>query len=407
MHAALKAPAIHTRTPLRIRYRAKRHPSLPHVVKLSGGRSSAIMLLGLIRHGLLEPDRGDVVVFNNTSAEHPATYRFVARCASEAQQAGIPCLLTEFQTYETQHQGQWIRRPTYRLVNAAPRTAGNPDGLHWRGETYEELVSWNGLVPNQFNRTCTHELKIETTRRALADWLSGTSGLPALGHTDNSSRIDPAAAYTRHRRAGGQLSMEAFTTRRRYLWSRPHRRPAQRYHTHCTTERRNPRPIPFEIVSLMGIRADEAGRAMRIEQRGHLDRARGEHVYMPLVEHGLRASDVGAFWKHQPYDLELESGTHLSNCVYCFLKGRLALEHVDGAMRPCRDTMIPGFGALRGTPCDLEWWKRMQNTYGRPEHDGNGEIGFFGAKAPGYEAVGTLGIQPLWGESGLPCDCTD
>lgn len=62
------------------RYRARFHRELPHVVKFSGGRSSGMLLFQLLEHGLLRRERGDVVVFNNTSCEHPETYRFAAKC---------------------------------------------------------------------------------------------------------------------------------------------------------------------------------------------------------------------------------------------------------------------------------------------------------------------------------------
>ena len=53
------------------RYLDKHHAELPHVVKFSGGRSSGMLLLTLLANGILKSERGDVVVFNNTSSEHP------------------------------------------------------------------------------------------------------------------------------------------------------------------------------------------------------------------------------------------------------------------------------------------------------------------------------------------------
>lgn len=52
---------------------------IPNIVSFSGGRTSAMMLLKLLEQGKLQPWRGDCVVFNNTSAEHAATYGFVSR----------------------------------------------------------------------------------------------------------------------------------------------------------------------------------------------------------------------------------------------------------------------------------------------------------------------------------------
>jgi len=50
------------------------HEDLPHVIKFSGGRTSGMMLFLLLESALLKAERGDVVLFNNTAAEHPATY---------------------------------------------------------------------------------------------------------------------------------------------------------------------------------------------------------------------------------------------------------------------------------------------------------------------------------------------
>ena len=149
------------------RYRSKEHSSLPHVVKFSGGRSSGMLLFALLENGLLDAARGDVIVFNNTSAEHPDTYRFVRDCMLTAHRYEIPFFQVEFQTYEDARQGEWTRLPTYRLVNDQPKAAANDEGFHWRGEVYEELLSWTGYVPNQFNRICTKHLKLDVTRNFL------------------------------------------------------------------------------------------------------------------------------------------------------------------------------------------------------------------------------------------------
>ena len=45
------------------RYRAKRHSTLPHVVKFSGGRSSGMLLFTLLENRILDAGRGDVIVF--------------------------------------------------------------------------------------------------------------------------------------------------------------------------------------------------------------------------------------------------------------------------------------------------------------------------------------------------------
>ena len=154
----------------RFRYRAEDHKRLPHVVKFSGGRSSAMLLFLLLENGLLRPDRGDVVIFNNTSCEHPETYRFAAKCKEIVEtHYTIPFFWIEFQTYEDVGNpggggAYWTRLSSYRLVNSKPWSHNNPNGYRWRGEVFEELLSHSGFVPNQFRRICTKSLKLETTR---------------------------------------------------------------------------------------------------------------------------------------------------------------------------------------------------------------------------------------------------
>jgi len=42
----------------------------PHIVKFSGGRSSAMMLMNLLESNELKPKRGDVVIFNKANSTH-------------------------------------------------------------------------------------------------------------------------------------------------------------------------------------------------------------------------------------------------------------------------------------------------------------------------------------------------
>ena len=199
-----KAPPRHD--PLKeypFRYRAGSHRTLPHVAKFSGGRSSGMLLFILLENRILDRERGDVIVFNNTSSEHPDTCRFVRDCMEASGRYGIPFFLVEFQTYEDARGGEWTRIPSYRLVNDRPKSPDNPDGFHWKGEVFEELLSWSGYLPNQFSRICTLRMKLEATRLFLKDWLASKEAIPRLGHHGNGSRVDPDTLYERHRRNQG------------------------------------------------------------------------------------------------------------------------------------------------------------------------------------------------------------
>ena len=377
-----KPPAKHDPSKeYQFRYRAKKHSTLPHVVKFSGGRSSGMLLFALLENGLLDPERGDVIVFNNTSAEHPDTYRFVRNCMLTARRYGIPFFQVEFQTYEDARQGEWTRLPTYRLVNDQPKSSENDEGFQWRGEVYEELLSWTGYVPNQFNRICTRHLKLDVTRNFLRDWLASKATIPRLGHYGNGSRIDVEASFRRHKQNQGGVPKDIFLGKRAYCWNRPHCRPKQRY------EHFFPEWKPFEnaalkgktfgdkawfgkkgveYVAFIGLRGDEPHRIQRVEDRndsgaGH----EGEHVYMPLSDMVVTRKDVNEFWERQDWDLTLPKDTSLSNCVYCFLKGAANLKAIHGRMESETKAEASGFGPLTDTPCDLRWWTRIESEYGR------------------------------------------
>ena len=420
-----------------LRYRAKGHRELPHVVKFSGGRSSGMLLFALLENQLLDPNRGDVIVFNNTASEHPGTYQFARDCKEASSRYGVPFFWVEFQTYEDARKGEWTRIPTYRLVNDQPRSEQNPEGFHWRGEVFEELLSWSGYVPNQFSRICTKNLKLEATRMFLKDWLAGKETIPRLGHYGLQSRMDLNTMYRRHLRSQGAVPEEIFVRKRAYALTRPHFRSEQRYSDFSSVWHPFENPAlkgrifgdqasfgkgGVEYVAFVGLRGDEQVRVQRIASRnaglGSSGYA-GEHLYMPLADMRVTRSDVNAFWDQQLWDLSLSKEGSLSNCVFCFLKGAANLRSVRERMEKEKHIEIPGFGSLLGTPSDVAWWTRMEEKYGRDliaegrEIKGNPTntvIGFFGTKTDfSYELLSQSSESDIARYSGslLPCDCTE
>ena len=421
----------------RLRYRAKRHRDLPHVVKFSGGRSSGMLLFALLENRLLDPDRGDVIIFNNTASEHPGTYRFARDCKDASSQYGVPFFWVEFQTYEDARKGEWTRIPTYRLVNDQPRSEHNPEGFHWRGEVFEELLSWSGYVPNQFSRICTKNMKLEATRMFLKDWLASKKTIPRLGHYGIRSRMDLNTMYRRHLRSHGAVPKRIFVRKRAYALSRPHFRPEQRYSDFSSVWRPFDNPAlqgrifgnqasfgkgGVEYIAFVGLRGDEQIRVQRVAARnagpGSSGYA-GERVYMPLADMGVTRDDVNSFWDQQLWDLSLPKEGSLSNCVFCFLKGVSNLKSVRNRMEEDKFIKEPGFGSLLGTPSDIAWWNRMEQKYGRDlkaegrEIKGNPKntvIGFFGTKTDfSYDLLSQAEESEFTRYSGtlLPCDCTE
>jgi 3'-phosphoadenosine 5'-phosphosulfate sulfotransferase (PAPS reductase)/FAD synthetase len=69
-----------------------------------------------------------------------------------------------------------------------------------------------------------------------------------------------------------------------------------------------------ESMDWVGMRADEQRRAAKIKDKSRI----------PLVADGVTKETVGAFWRNQPFDLELPNingVTYHGNCDLCFLKG--------------------------------------------------------------------------------------
>ncbi len=324
-----------------------------------------MLLFILLENGILKPERGDVIIFNNTSCEHPDTYRFVAECKHKVENHyGIPFFWIEFQTYEDARRGNWTRLPSYRMVNDKPVSDSNPGGFRWNGEVFEELLSHNAYVPNQFRRICTATLKLEATRLFLQDWFAGKEGISRLGHQRDHSRIDPDVLYKRHVNNRGGVPREIYLRKKAYVLGCPPFRPEQRFGDFSGAT------APFEnstfdgkifgnnawfgsggieYIAFIGLRGDEQQRVARVEARSadiHSNPGyEGEHVYMPFADMRVTEADVNCFWELQDWGLKLPRSGALSNCVFCFLKGVGNLKRVHEQMERRKKTSVRGFGS--------------------------------------------------------------
>lgn len=72
-------------------------------------------------------------------------------------------------------------------------------------------------------------------------------------------------------------------------------------------------------INIVGLRADEPGRVETANARNLEGKERFKTI-MPLHTAGVTKRDVMAFWREQPFDLQLED--HEGNCDLCFLKSR-------------------------------------------------------------------------------------
>lgn len=406
--------------PAVLSYRSAAHRELPHIVKFSGGRSSAAMLLSLCRSERLDPDRNDVVLFANTGAEHPATYEFASRVCDEAEREhGIPCLWYEFCTVEDAGERGWRRLASYRLVQrrpAAPQDDRARPGYQSSGEPFEELASWKAMLPNRHVRLCTRYLKTLPGAMVAADWIAGGPGPARAGH--GHSEAYAGASYR-----GSRMTAEENAKMRAYALARPTARPEQVW-AHFTSvpvgrPDNGPRPRadvwgqngrPVAFVALLGLRSDEPDRVERMLYRGMLaegatssacrdaSQPAGEMGYAPLADSGVDNAEVHAFWKDDRQGYDLRIGSELGNCVFCFMKGEDRLSNLANIDDPERQ---------EGTPSHIGWWANLESRYGGPSIRG-GTFKFLSLGASSYQQIAT-GDLTLRSSAQLaaPCACTD
>ena len=400
------------------------HEHLPHVLKFSGGRSSAALAFLLAEAGLLRPERGDVILFANTSAEHPATYDFARECKERLEgDFGLPFLWFEFCTVEDARRGVYVRRPSYRLVTSDP-VESDPRGYRSRGEVFEEMLSYQGMLPNPHSRSCTARLKLYPSHQLLAEWFGTGAGARHAGHHSTRRYVTPDRALLGYRRSGGTAADEAYLRRIECLTRRPPSRLAQRWRDYTAGRVNRPVGRPHLApmwgidatlhVTLLGLRADEGGRVQRILERSLFAEGAGgrtcsirtqppgERPCFPLVDWGLDEGDVRRYWRGRGFDLDLPALA--GNCVFCFMKGTKAI----GVRARQADSM-----RVSGAPSDIAWWVRMERKYRREVPARNGEgvsrFGFFGFRGPTFAELAAGGGDD--GDRyarGVPaCDCTD
>lgn len=407
-----------------------------------------MMLLRLLEQNELDPKRGDVIVFNNTSAEHPETYAFVRRMKDIAERKyNIPFFWIEYQTYEDAVRGEYKRCSSYRLVNSRSYSDHNPNGYHCRGEVFEEMVSHDGFVPNIQNRSCTLRLKIIPTNQFLTDWFAQKSGIDHQGHYGDAAKITNKMVIKAHKDNRGEVPDEILLNKKQYVRSRPFVRPAARWQDFTKSKLcmdnvtlkdsvlggRSQLFGDFAISyrSYLGIRKDEEIRIDKINARiaaanngqakFHPHQPPKEIVCAPLVEQGVTQKEVTEYWASKEFNLKLPDTGLFSNCVYCPLKGKRKLLQIAKMKRY-------NGKSIDGTPAAIDWWANLEERYGRDLHaekrdianESTNFIGFFGATdkwvykqiqqhsdSAHASNMKSVVAEYLEDEDYTPCNCTD
>jgi 3'-phosphoadenosine 5'-phosphosulfate sulfotransferase (PAPS reductase)/FAD synthetase len=150
-----------------------------------------------------------------------------------------------------------------------------------------------------------------------------------------------------------------------------------------------------EWDQLIGIRADEQRRVAKIRARGTSTETKDETMCMPLADAGVSVQEVGAFWKSQPFDLELmtHNGRTLEgNCVFCFNKP------------PAQRLSIARAGRY-----PITWWVRAEDGSMIPGATGRGAR--FTKDGPSYAEIAQYAADQVDmfedDQEALACFCGD
>ena len=170
----------------------------------------------------------------------------------------------------------------------------------------------------------------------------------------------------------------------------------------CTTETKIRRMKAFmhhvcghaHWLNVVGLRADEMRRVVKLTDPARMARERWTNA-CPLAVAGVTRRDVAAWWRDQPFDLNLpnhDGVTPLGNCDLCFLKSEATIR-----------------GIIRDRPELADWWVARE-AEARPSKPSGA---LFRIDRPGYavmkrdaERQGDL-IEFLDHGGSVDCACTD
>jgi 3'-phosphoadenosine 5'-phosphosulfate sulfotransferase (PAPS reductase)/FAD synthetase len=258
--------------------------------------------------------------------------------------------------------------------------------------TLHKLLRANGGLPNEAQVLfCNTGKEEEATLRFVREcgerwsvpitWLEyqGDGGFTVTDLTGASRNGEPFEAIIAQR--GGVLPNRVA----RYCSSEMKTRTMHRYL----------RSIGWtEWDTVIGIRADEPRRVAKFRANPHPE-TKAEEVHMPLAVAGVGAQDVGAFWRQQPFDLELPNmngKTMHGNCDLCYLK-------------PAHQV----FSLIAEKPSRAVWWAAQEK---KAESTTNGSACRFRDDRPSYAQMAQYAAdqRDAFGhpeEEAISCFCGD
>lgn len=126
-----------------------------------------------------------------------------------------------------------------------------------------------------------------------------------------------------------------------------------------------------DLDTMVGVRADEPHRLPKLRKRGLL---------VPMADAGVTQAVVQAFWRDQPFDLELpfrDGVTALGNCDLCFLKGPEQI-----------------MGLIKDKPQRAVWWAKQEEAIGATFRSDRASYGqmmrFINAQADMFNTEGSI-----------------
>ena len=172
--------------------------SHPVVIKFSGGRSSGLLLLNILKaHNYKLPEHV-IVIFNNTGGEHPATLEFVHEFE---KRYGVDIHWLEYYRDDTR---KGIRGDPKNLTKRVDYESASRNM-----EPFRDLFHKDMILPNQSLRLCTVELKIRAGQRYILKNTDIDNHFVVLGYRGDElnrvKKMDEATEKKKHNKEVGAI----------------------------------------------------------------------------------------------------------------------------------------------------------------------------------------------------------